>query len=153
VPEREVYQVDEAWIETAIESYQRLERLAADFPRALARVEVTVHSPDGLVTVVVGADGVVRDVQISDDARDRSPRELAGSVRAAVAAAGDAAGWARQRLYRETFGTFGDLAGRTSGTLGEAARPMSGTIGDLATRNSGELANPAADPMPVPRSR
>jgi DNA-binding protein YbaB len=105
--------VDEAWIETAIESYQRLERLVADFPKALAQVDVTVHSPDGLVTVVVSADGVVKDVVISDDARDRTPRELSASVRAAVAAAADASTWARQRLYRETFGNFGELASRT----------------------------------------
>jgi DNA-binding protein YbaB len=104
--------VDEAWIEAAIESYQRLERLAADFPKALAEIDVTVHSPDGLVTVVVGADGVVRDVVISDDARDRSPRELARSVQAAVSAAGQAAAWARQRLYRETFGGYAGLGPR-----------------------------------------
>ncbi len=96
--------MDEAWIEKAIESYQRLERLAADFPKALAQVEVTVHSPDGLVTVVVGADGAVRDVAISDDARDLPPRQLARSVQEAVRSAGEAATWARQKLYRETFG-------------------------------------------------
>jgi DNA-binding protein YbaB len=107
--------VDEAWIEKAIESYQRLERLAADFPKALSEVEVTVHSPDGLVTVVAGADGVVRDVVISDDARDLPPRQLARSVQEAIRSAGDAATWARQKLHRETFGSFGDLG---SGDLG-----------------------------------
>ena len=46
--------VDETWIEEAIERYQRIERLLADFDRALAKVDVTVRSPDGLVEVVVG---------------------------------------------------------------------------------------------------
>jgi DNA-binding protein YbaB len=104
--------VDEAWIEAAIESYQRLERLAADFPKALEAVAVSVESPDGLVTVVVGADGVVRDVVIDDDARELSPRELARSVQAAVSSASDAATWARQKLYRETFGDFPALGSR-----------------------------------------
>jgi DNA-binding protein YbaB len=107
-----VGQVDEAWIEKAIERYQRMERLVADFDKALAAFDVTVRSPDGLVEVVVGADGVVKDVVISDDARDRSPRELSRSVQAAVSSAADAASWARQKLYRETFAEFGELGGR-----------------------------------------
>jgi DNA-binding protein YbaB len=104
--------VDEAWIEQAIERYQHMERLVADFDKALTTVEVTVRSPDGLVEVVVGADGVIRDVVISDDAADLAPRELARSVQAAVSAGGDAANWARQRLYRETFGEFPPLGPR-----------------------------------------
>lgn len=104
--------MDEAWIEKAIESYQRMERLVADFDKALAAIDVTVHSPDGLVTVVVGADGAIKDVLIGDDARDRSPRELSRSVQAAVAAAAEAASWARQKLHRDTFGDFLPLAPR-----------------------------------------
>ena len=104
--------MDDAWIERAIQSYQRMERLIADFDKTLAAVDVTVHSPDGLVTVVVGADGVIKDVVIGDEARERSPRELSRSVQAAVAAAADAAGWARQRLHRETFGEFPSLGAR-----------------------------------------
>jgi DNA-binding protein YbaB len=104
--------VDEAWIEKAIEGYQRMERLIADFDKALAAVDVTVHSPDGLVTVVVSADGGIKDVVIGDDARDRSPRELSRSVQAAVAAAADAAVWARRKLYQETFGDFPPLGPR-----------------------------------------
>lgn len=104
--------MDEAWIEKAIEGYQRMERLIADFDKALAAVDVTVHSPDGLVTVVVAADGKIKDVVIADDARDRSPRELSRSVHAAVGAAADAAAWARQKLYRETFGDYPPLGSR-----------------------------------------
>ena len=105
-------QVDEAWIENAIENYQRIERLTAEFERALAAVEVSVHSPDGLVEVVVGGDGTVRDVVISDDAREVAPRALAKSVQAAVSAAADAATWARQRLFRERFGDLPSLRQR-----------------------------------------
>jgi len=104
--------VDEAWIEKAIEGYQRLERLIADFEKALAAVDVTVHSPDGLVTVVVAADGQIKDVVIADEARDRSPRELSRSVQAAGGAAADAAAWARQKLYRETFGDYPPMGSR-----------------------------------------
>lgn len=104
--------MDEAWIEKAIEGYQRMERLIADFDKALAAVDVTVHSPDGLVTVVVAADGKIKDVVIADEARDRSPRELSRSVQAAVTAAADAAAWARQKLYRETFGDYPPLGSR-----------------------------------------
>lgn len=104
--------MDEAWIETAISTYQRLEQLAAGFDAMLADARVTVHSADGLVEVVVRADGVIHEVNISDEAEGRSPRELSRSVKDAVAAAGDAARWARQRLHRETFGEFGALTSR-----------------------------------------
>ena len=80
----------------------------------LADARVTVRSSDGLVEVVVRADGAIHEVVISDEAHGRSPRELSRSVKDAVAAAGDAARWARQRLYRETFGDFEGLASRVS---------------------------------------
>jgi DNA-binding protein YbaB len=104
--------VDEAWIEQAIERYQRMERLVADFDKALAKVEVTVASPDGLVKVVVGADGVIRGVLISEQADGKSPRELSKAVQAAVTAAADAAQWARRKLHSETFHDFPDLGSR-----------------------------------------
>ena len=104
--------MDEAWIEQAIERYQRMERLVADFDKALAKVDVTVRSPDGLVEVVVAGDGAIRDVLISEQARDRSPRELSKAVQAAVAAAADAARWARRKLHSETFDDYPDLRSR-----------------------------------------
>ena len=112
VPAREVCQVDEAWIEQAIERYQRMERLVADFDKALAKVDVTVRSPDGLVEVVVGADGVIREMVIADEAAGRSPRELSKAAQAAVIAAADAAKWARRKLHSETFDDFPDLGSR-----------------------------------------
>ena len=111
-PAREVYQVDEAWIEQAIERYQRMERLLADFDKALAKVDVTVRSPDGLVEVIVRADGVIRDVVISEQAHGRPPRELSKAVQAALTAAADAAQWARRKLHSETFDDFPDLGPR-----------------------------------------
>ena len=102
-------EIDEAWIEEAIERYRRIERLRADFDKALARVDVTVRSPDGLVEVVVTADGAIRDVVISESAQGRSMRELSRSVQAAVAAAADAAGWARTKLRQDMFADFSGL--------------------------------------------
>jgi DNA-binding protein YbaB len=97
-------EIDESWIEEAIDRYQRVERLLADFEVAVAEVEVVVRSPDGLVEVVVTADGSIRDVVIDDAAEDRTPRELSASVRAAVTAAASAAAWARTRLHQDMFG-------------------------------------------------
>lgn len=101
--------MDEAWIEDAIERYQRVERLLLEFDRALARVDVTVRSPDGLVEVVVTADGTIRDVIISDSAQGRPTRELSRAVQAAVTAAADAAHWARSKLHSDMFGEYRDL--------------------------------------------
>jgi DNA-binding protein YbaB len=102
-------EIDEGWIEEAIERYQRVERLLADFTKALASVDVTVRSPDGLVEVVVTADGTIRDVVISDAAGGRSTRELSRAVQAAVSAAADAANWARTKLRQDMFGGHPDL--------------------------------------------
>jgi DNA-binding protein YbaB len=101
-------EVDEAFIEAAVERYQRLESRHADFEKALASVEVTVSSPDGLVEVVVTADGTIRDVTVSSIA-GRSAPELSRSIREAVTAAADAAVWARTKLHAETFGEYRPL--------------------------------------------
>jgi DNA-binding protein YbaB len=108
----EVYHVDEASIQAAIERYLRMERLLADFDKAVAKVQVTVRSPDGLVEVVVAADGTIRDVVISDEAAALPPRELAASVQDALAAAGDGARWAKRKLHTEMFGEFPALGSR-----------------------------------------
>jgi len=107
--------VEEAWIDDAIERYQRAERLLAEFDRALATVDVTVRSPDGLVEVVVTADGTIRDVVISESAHGRSTRELSRAVQAAVTAAADAAAWARTKLHQDMFADYPPLD-RRSGT-------------------------------------
>ncbi|GAA3249628.1 YbaB/EbfC family nucleoid-associated protein [Dactylosporangium cerinum] len=102
-------EIDETWIEEAVERYRRIDALLAEFDKAVTTVEVSVRSPDGLVEVVVTADGTIRDVRI-DQLRGQSGAELSRSVRAAVTAATDAAAWARKKLHAETFGDYRSLA-------------------------------------------
>jgi DNA-binding protein YbaB len=108
-------EIDEAWIEEAIDRYQTIERQLTEFDKALASVEVTVRSPDGLVEVLVTADGAIRDVIISDSAQGRSARDLSRSIQTAVTAAADAAGWARSRLHRDMFGGLPSLSADVKG--------------------------------------
>lgn len=103
-------EIDEAWIEEAIERYRRIEALQAEFDRAAATVEVTVCSPDGLVEVVVTAAGTIADVRIIGTLTGRTGAEVGRSVTSAVAAAADAARWAREKLRTETFGDYRPLA-------------------------------------------
>jgi DNA-binding protein YbaB len=102
-------EIDEAWIEAAVERYRRIDGLLAEFDKAVAGVEVSVRSPDGLVTVVVTADGTIRDVRIEGSLQGRSSTQVARAVRDAVTAAADAASWARQKLHAETFGEYRPL--------------------------------------------
>lgn len=99
---------DEVWIEQAIERYRRIETLHAEFAKAVKTTEVTVRSPDGLVEVLVNADGEVQDLYFVG-ADHKSPRELAKSTQAAVTAAAAAAAWARQKLHDEMFRDFEPL--------------------------------------------
>jgi DNA-binding protein YbaB len=101
--------IDEAWIEEAIQRYRRIEERTAEFERAAKVVTVTVHSPDGLVGVVVAADGTIQDVQITGSLQGRTSAQLSRSVREAVTAAADAAAWARKKLHAETFGEYPPL--------------------------------------------
>jgi DNA-binding protein YbaB len=102
-------EVDEAFIEEAVERYRRVDALLAEFDKAVRGVEVTVSSPDGLVEVVVSADGAIRDVAITGTLAGRSNAEVSRSVRDAVTAAADAATWARAKLHAETFGGYQTL--------------------------------------------
>jgi DNA-binding protein YbaB len=104
-------EIDEAWIEEAVERYRRIDALLAEFDKAVKAVEVTVRSPDGLVEVVVTADGVIKDVVITGQLHGRTNSDLSRSIRDAVAAAADAASWARQKLHGETFGEYRSLGG------------------------------------------
>jgi DNA-binding protein YbaB len=117
-------ELDESWIEEAIARFQRIEHLQASFDKALAALDVTVRSPDGLVELVVAADGSIRDVVISESAHGRPTRELSRAVQAAAVAAADAARWARAKLHQEMFGEFRELA---SGTTGHGRELASGT--------------------------
>ena len=102
-------EIDEAFIEAAVERYQRLDGLMAGFDKAMAGVEVTVSSPDGLVDVVVTADGTIRDVTVSGSLAGRTNADLSRSIREAVTAAAGAATWARGKLHAETFGEYRPL--------------------------------------------
>jgi DNA-binding protein YbaB len=84
--------------------------LLAEFEKAIRGVEVTVSSPDGLVEVVVAADGTIRDVTITGPLTGRSSVQLSRSIRDAIGAAADAASWARAKLHAETFGEYRPLA-------------------------------------------
>jgi DNA-binding protein YbaB len=101
--------IDESWIDAAIDRYQRIETRVAEFEKAVRSVEVTVRSRDGLVELLVTADGTIRDVQIQGSLHGRTAAELSRSVREAVTAAADAAAWAKQKLHAETFGDYPSL--------------------------------------------
>jgi DNA-binding protein YbaB len=98
-------EIDEAFIEEAIERYQRLDEMRAEFDKALRDVEVTVQSRDGLVEVLVAADGTIHRVTLVGALAGRDNAEVSRSVTEAVTAAADAARWARDRLHSETFGS------------------------------------------------
>jgi DNA-binding protein YbaB len=99
-------EIDETFIEQAVERYQRIDSLRAEFDKAVRALEVTVHSPDGSVQVVVGADGTIKDVTITGASTGPGDAHLSGAVRDAVTAAADAAAWARAKLHSEAFGDY-----------------------------------------------
>ncbi|MEU4238851.1 YbaB/EbfC family nucleoid-associated protein [Actinoplanes sp. NPDC026619] len=97
-------EIDEAWIDEAIERYQRLERLRDEFDKAVASHSVSVHSPDNSIEIVVTAAGAITDVRIHGTLHHRNPAELAREIQAVVTTAADAARWARAKLHGEVFG-------------------------------------------------
>lgn len=103
-------EIDEAWIEEAVERYRRIESLRAEFDKAVHDLRVTVRSPDGLVEVVVTAAGEITDVQVFDGPNGRVDARLSRAVHAAVTAAAEAARWARDKLHSETFADYHPLA-------------------------------------------
>ena len=102
-------EIDEAWIDEAIERYRRIESLRADFDKAVADAEVTVRSPDESVEVVVTATGEITDVRVRGSLQHRTAADLARQMQAAVGAAADAARWARHKLHDEVFGAYRTL--------------------------------------------
>ena len=105
-------EIDEAWIDEAIERYRRIDVLRTEFDKAVAAHVVTVHSPDDTVEVQVTAAGQITDVQIRGSLQHRSAAELAREVQAVVTSAAEAARWARDKLQGEIFGGFESLEGR-----------------------------------------
>ncbi len=102
-------EIDDAWIEEAIDAYRRIEEKQASFTRALAQLEVVVRSPDEVVEVIVGANGAVRRVTVLGSVQAMSNAELSRSILQATSAAHEAAEWARRKLYDETFGDYDSL--------------------------------------------
>jgi hypothetical protein len=102
-------EIDEAWIDDAIERYRRIEVLRAEFDKAVAGTEVTVRSPDETVEVVVTADGQITDVRLRGTLQHRTATELSREIQAVIASAADAARWARQKLHDEVFGAYRSL--------------------------------------------
>ena len=102
-------EIDEAWIDEAIERYRRIDELRAEFDKAVTATEVTVRSPDGTVEVVVTAAGRITDVQLKGVLQQRAAVDVSREVQAAVTGAEDAARWARQKLQDEIFGGYRSL--------------------------------------------
>jgi hypothetical protein len=102
-------EIDEAWIDDAIERHRRIEALRVEFDKAVSANAVTVHSPDGSIEVVVTAAGDITDVQVRGALHHRAAADLAREMQAAVAAAADAARWARQKLHDEIFTDYRPL--------------------------------------------
>jgi hypothetical protein len=105
-------EIDEAWIDEAIERYRRIDALRAEFEKAVTGHVVSVHSPDDTVEVLVTAAGDITDVRIRGSLQNRSAADLAREVQAVVANATEAARWAREKLHAEIFGTFRSLEER-----------------------------------------
>jgi DNA-binding protein YbaB len=99
-------EIDEAWIDEAIERHRRIDLLRDEFDKAAATTLVTVRSPDGTVEVVVTAEGDITDVRIRGALQQRTAADLTREIQAVVSSAADAARWARQKLHDEVFSAF-----------------------------------------------
>ena len=102
-------EIDEAWIDEAVERYARVEHLRAEFDKAVAGHVVSVHSPDNSIEIVVTAAGEIRDVRIHATLHDRDPVEFAREIKTVVTKASEAARWAREKLHGEVFGKLQSL--------------------------------------------
>lgn len=103
-------EIDEAFIEEAIEQYRKIDAQRREFGKAIVDIEVTVRSPDGLVEIVVTGAGEFREVTVTDETLDpQKASELAQAMLAACQAASHAGTWARQKLYEESFGDYKPL--------------------------------------------
>ena len=102
-------EIDESWIDDAIDRYRRLDQLRAEFDKAVAAHTVSVHSPDNSIEIVVTATGEIADVRISGALQHRNPVEFAREIQAVVTTAADAARWAREKLHGEVFGKLHPL--------------------------------------------
>lgn len=102
-------EIDEAWIDEAIERHRRIGALRAEFDQAVTAHVVSVHSPDNSIEVQVTAAGDITEVQIRGSLQNRTPADLAQEVQAVVISAKEAARWAREKLHGQIFGDFPSL--------------------------------------------
>ncbi|HEX5202047.1 YbaB/EbfC family nucleoid-associated protein [Paractinoplanes rhizophilus] len=102
-------EIDEAWIDDAIDRYRRLDELRGEFEQVVASHSVSVHSPDDSIEVVVTAQGEITDVRISGSLQQRGTAEFAREIQAVVTKASEAARWARAKLHEEFFGRLHPL--------------------------------------------
>ena len=103
------HEIDEAWIEEAIDRHRRIGQLRMEFDKAVAAHQVTVHSPDDSIEVVVTAAGQITDVRVHGSLHHRNATEFARQMQAVVTNAADAARWAREKLHGEVFGKLRSL--------------------------------------------
>jgi hypothetical protein len=87
-------EIDEGWIDEAIERYRRVDALRAEFDKAVAAQVVS---------------GDITDVRIRGSLQNRTAADLAREVQAVVTSATEAARWAREKLHDEIFGAFRSL--------------------------------------------
>ena len=102
-------EIDEAWIDEAIDRYRRIDQLRAEFDKAVASHFVSVHSPDDSIEIVVTASGEITDVLIHGSLNQRNPIEFAREIQEVVTSAAEAARWAREKLHGEVFGKLRSL--------------------------------------------
>ena len=104
-------EIDETWIDEAIQRYRQIEDLRAEFDRVVVAQTVSVHSPDQTIEVVVTAAGDIVDVRLRGALTHRDTAEFARQIKAVVTSAAEAARWAREKLHGEVFGSFRTLEG------------------------------------------
>jgi DNA-binding protein YbaB len=75
------------WLDQYKHKVEGMKRAAVELEDNLAAATVTTSSPDGSVTVTVGANGSLRDLRFSHRAAEHSHAELAGLVMKTVAKA------------------------------------------------------------------
>jgi hypothetical protein len=102
-------EIDEAWIDEAVERYRQVDVLRGEFEKAVKAHVVSVHSPDDSVEVLVTAAGDIADVRITGSLHNRTAAELAREVQAVVTNAAEAARWARAKLHDEVYAAFRSL--------------------------------------------
>ena len=104
-------EIDEAWIDEAVDRYRRIEGLRVEFEKAVSVHSVSVHSPDASIEIVVTASGDIVDLRIHGGLRHRDATQFAREMQAVITSAADAARWAREKLHGEMFGAFRSLEG------------------------------------------